>query len=415
MNSSITYVFMVVTFLTALLALVTAGLMSVALRLSKPRQDEQSHENMAHELQRLKLAVHNVSDAVVVTGPYGHIEFVNPAFEHFTGYSMDAVLGLHYPGFVADHHGKTMCETLPDHMFQKRQWTGAFTQKNKHGNDVEGRILISPVKGESGEIINYVVVKQDLTEQKKLESIAEAENLMNNSGYIFSSIRHEIANPLNSLKMTLAVLEKNSRSFSRGTISEFTSRALAEVSRIEYLFEMFKSYNSYEKPNGTPARIDRFIERFTCLVEGDFADKGIDIKKEIPPGEHWACTDIRAMHQIMLNLFTNAADAVAGVDSPEIRVVLKPMASCMDISIEDNGCGMTDGEMRTVFQPFCTSKPKGTGIGLAIVKRMLSELNSGILIKSEKNRGTTVSVHLPLCTPSAQRDAEHENPASLHH
>ncbi|WP_236892682.1 two-component system sensor histidine kinase NtrB [Desulfoluna limicola] len=370
---------------------------------------------MAHELQQLKLAVHHVSDAVVVTDSCGHIQFVNPAFEHLTGYSGDAVLGLYYPGFVTEHHGKTMCDTLPDQMFQKRQWIGDLKQKNRLGNDVEGRISIFPMTKENGDIINYVVVKQDLTQQKKLESIAEAENLMNNSGYIFSSIRHEIANPLNSLKMALSVLGRNSHVFSRDTISEFTSRAMAEVSRIEYLFDMFKSYNRYEKPKGIPTRIDLFLERFTSLVEADFAEKGIEIKKEIPPGEHWACTDVRAMHQVMLNLFINAADAVSGADCPEIRVVLKPMASCMDISIEDNGCGMTDDEMKTLFQPFCTSKPKGTGIGLVIVKKMLSELNSGILIRSEKDRGTTVSIHLPLCSPSADRRSKHENPDSSYH
>jgi C4-dicarboxylate-specific signal transduction histidine kinase len=174
---------------------------------------------------------------------------------------------------------------------------------------------------------------------------------------------------------------------------------MAEVLRIEYLFDMFKSYNRYEKPVGIPVRIDQFIERFTSLVEADFAEKGIEIKREIPSGEHWACIDLRALHQVMLNLFTNAADAVAGADHPEIRVALKARRSCMEMAITDNGCGMTDGEMKTLFQPFCTSKPKGNGIGLAIVKKMLSELHCGILIHSEKNKGTTVSVHIPLCPP----------------
>ncbi len=406
MNSSIPYVFMIVASLTASLAMMIAGLLGIALRLSKtgaghPPQEGRTSENekMAHELQRFKLAVHHVSDAVVVTDSHGHIEFVNPAFEHFTGYPMAAVLGVYYPGFVVDHHGETLCSTLPEHMLKQSQWKGDLKQKNRHGRDVEGRISIFPIKEENGAIINYVVVKQDVTEQKKLESIAEADNLMNNSGYIFSSLRHEIANPLNSLKMTLSVLEKNSRGFSRDNILDFTRRAMAEVVRIEYLFDMFKSHNRYEQPVGIPVRIDQFIERFTSLVEADFAEKGIEIKKEIPSGEHWGCIDLRALHQVMLNLFTNAADAVVGTDHPEIRVVLKPRASCMDISIKDNGCGMTDDEMKTLFQPFCTSKPKGTGIGLAIVKKKLSELNCGILIQSEKNKGTTVSVHIPLCPP----------------
>lgn len=408
MNPSITYVFGIVVSLLALLASVTAGLVTLALRHSKTAPGRVPEaggspgvQQVGMELQKLKIAIHHVSDAVAVTDPFGCIQSVNPAFEQFTGYRRDAVIGRYYPEFVSEHHGETTGTASSAHPFQMRSWQGELKQTTKHGHEVEGRVIIAPVRTGEGAIAHYVVVKKDLTQQKKLETIAEAANLMNNSGYIFSSLRHEIANPLNSLKMVLSVLEKNSRDYSRDKIAEFVRRGMAELVRVEYLFDMFKHHNRYEKPIGIPARVDLFLGRFIALVTDDFAAKGIEIRKRIPVGEHWARIDVRALHQVMLNLFTNASDAVAGTGCPHICVALRPRPACMDISIEDNGCGMTEEEQKMLFRPFCTSKAKGTGIGLTIVKKTLSALNCGISIQSEKGRGTTVTIHLPLGASSA--------------
>ncbi len=171
-----------------------------------------------------------------------------------------------------------------------------------------------------GELSSTIVIIEDVTERKRMESIAAAANLMENFGYIFLGIRHELANPLNSIKMALTVLNKNLASYTRETIKEFVDRTLIETSRIEYLLKSLKNFNMYESLQIEEARLDHFLDNFISLVKEDFKNKGIEIKKIVAPNIKWGYIDTRALHQVLLNLMANAADALTNRSNPQIRI-----------------------------------------------------------------------------------------------
>ncbi len=246
--------------------------------------------------------------------------------------------------------------------------------------------------GEVGQVIQYCI---DITEKKRLESIAEAANLMDNLGYIFAGIRHEIGNPLNSVKMALAVLDKNLDRYPRQTIREFVGRSLGELSRVEYLLKALKNFSMFETPRMESVHMGTFMENFISLVEEDFSRKRIHIFLDVPPEDIFASTDHRAFHQVMLNVLTNAADALSKAERPMIDIKVDTLPGFVKIRVRDNGCGMTPEEQNNLFRPFFTSKPQGTGLGLVIVKKMLSKMNSTISITSEPSEGTAVTMTLP--------------------
>ncbi|MCP4213002.1 MAG: PAS domain-containing protein, partial [bacterium] len=93
---------------------------------------------------------------------------------------------------------------------------------------------------------NIIVINRNITENKRLESIAESVDMMKNLGYIFSGIRHEIGNPINAIKMTMSVLKKNISVFSKAKVLEYADRALTEINRVEYLLKSFKNFNMFE-------------------------------------------------------------------------------------------------------------------------------------------------------------------------
>ena len=242
------------------------------------------------------------------------------------------------------------------------------------------------------QVIHYCI---DITERKQLEAIAEAANLMENLGYIFSGIRHEIGNPVNSVKMALSVLSMNLDQYSKPVIQEFLQRAMGEISRMEYLLKSVKNFSMYETPNIEPVLLAPFIGNFIHLVEKDFAANGIRIKVKMPEKPLAVMTDDRTFHQVLLNLLTNAGDALKNTEHPEIQIVILEDSTFVQVQVIDNGCGMSENELSTLFRPFFTSKPQGTGLGLVIVKKMLSKMNSHIHVDSTPQQGTIVTLTIP--------------------
>ncbi|RME35227.1 MAG: hypothetical protein D6794_09770, partial [Deltaproteobacteria bacterium] len=103
---------------------------------------------------------------------------------------------------------------------------------------------------------------QDITHKSRLESIAQAVNTMDNLGFIFSGIRHEIGNPLNSIKMTASVLRRNLEQFSSTTIAEYIDRIYHETLRMEYLLKSLRSFSMFDKVDNRPQSLNHFLGRF---------------------------------------------------------------------------------------------------------------------------------------------------------
>jgi len=239
------------------------------------------------------------------------------------------------------------------------------------------------------------ILIRDITESARLESIAEAVNAMENITYIFSGLRHELGNPINSIKMTLSVLKKNLGRYSQTTVREYVDRTLAEISRVEYLLKSLKSFSMFENPIIQNVNLFEFMDLFQSLVVDDLEKNGIKINITLSPEAKWARADPRALQQVMLNLIANAADALESRDNPQIVISTVKKNGLFWIDVEDNGIGIPNEDQKNLFKPFYTTKPHGTGLGLAITRKMLTKMHSRIGIMSRKDVGTTVTISMP--------------------
>lgn len=241
---------------------------------------------------------------------------------------------------------------------------------------------------------NSIVLLSDITERRKMESVIEAANLTKNLGYVFSGIRHEIGNPLNSIKIALSVLQRNLEEYDKETIAEFLDRSLQEVARLEYLLKALKNYSLFERPIMENVSVFTFISDFIALIRNDFESNHIRIHTIVDEDDLAIWVDSRALHHIMLNLITNAMDALEHVKNPQISISTNSNNGWVNIKIDDNGKGIKESDKRNLFQPFFTSKTTGTGLGLVIVQKMLAAMNGKISIESYQSIGTTVTVTL---------------------
>ena len=131
------------------------------------------------------------------------------------------------------------------------------------------------------------------------------------------------------------------------------------------------------------------------MIKSDFSRKGIDIVLDAgTDGGYFAMFDPRALKQALLNLAANAADALAGISGPRVRLALLKLGGIPVVRVEDNGAGMDEGQMKNLFKPFNTTKKQGTGLGLVIVRKMVAKMGGEVKVTSVKDRGTTVDILL---------------------
>jgi PAS domain S-box-containing protein len=350
--------------------------------------------SIEEERARLASAVQSTAEAVAVTDTRGMIQYINPAFERITGYSKDEILGRDLHFLDSGRHGDAFYAQLREILARNGVWSGQFMNKKKDGSFYYEDCTISPIRAPSGEIVNYVSVRRDVTDKLRLESIAESVNAMENIGYVFSGVRHEIGNPINSLNAILTVLRSKLDTLSTEAVRDYLGRMSEQIGRVEYILRSLKSFNLYETQEPYTVQLSSFMDNFLMLIKNDFEKNGITIATTVEP-DLAVHADPRALQQIMLNVMTNAADAVRGGREPRIMITAGRSDGKIVISVQDNGQGITEEKMRDIFKPFYTTKAHGTGLGLVIVKKMLTHMRGAIDITSGPDAGTTVYMTIP--------------------
>jgi signal transduction histidine kinase len=243
---------------------------------------------------------------------------------------------------------------------------------------------------------------RDITNKARLESIAEAVETMNNIGYVFSAVRHELGNPINSVKAAVSVLRANLETYPIRTVGEYLDRIASEIGRVEHLLRSLKSFSLYERPALQRVDVSLFMEEFVRFIADDTRKSGITLETAVACN-CWAMCDPRALQQTLLNLHANASDALRAREGPELRVLLDRSEGLINIRVADNGHGIPEQEAENLFKPFFTTKDHGTGLGLVISRKLLAKMGGTIRVDSREGRGTTVHIALPESAPGLQR------------
>ena len=218
---------------------------------------------------------------------------------------------------------------------------------------------------------------------------------MDSIGYVFSGIRHEIGNPVNTAKLVLSVLREKLPTCSKDEACNNVETALEQLERVEFLLKSLRNFNMFEDMEITNISVPVYIEKFLDLAGRDFMNRGIEISSEIGPEVESVLADPRALQHVLLNIFSNAADALDGTERPKITIRARQLETVVFITVKDNGRGIPAAEIKNLFKPFYTTKPKGTGLGLVMIKKMMAKMNGEVEITSNEGSGTAVNLFLP--------------------
>jgi signal transduction histidine kinase len=294
----------------------------------------------------------------------------------------------------SDRHDEPFYQAIREAMLRDGRWQGRLVSRKKDGTQYFEDCTIATVRDQTGAVVNYVSIRRDVTERLRLESVAEAVNSMDSIGYIFAGLRHEIGNPVNSAKSILSVLEQKLDTAPSDRVRDYIRRAIVEVGRVEKLLHLFRTFSLFETPDLATLSTAAVFDDLFRLIEADFSTRGIALGREIGPGAEQLQGDQRALQQVLLNIVANAADALVGRPDPRIDISAAVSAGDVLISVRDNGKGLSEEEQRKLFLPFYTSKAKGTGLGLVIVRKLVSRMGGSIEFESRSGEGTTMNIHL---------------------
>ncbi len=292
-------------------------------------------------------------------------------------------------------------ERLKNELVQRTLTDGTINRELLKGRDGRYfRVISAPVLDGAGLRMRVLIIVEDVTtamrsqeELERMKQELEMAQRLNVLGELAASIAHEIRNPLNAMLQASDLLEGES------TLDVAQRRLLAVFKEeSKSLNDILSSYLMKAKPPEPQFAIwdlRVILEQVVSLLQADrsLADR-VAFTLDIPESVSPISLDASSIKQLFLNLFLNAIDAIKG--RGEIRVQIREMDDRILLHIHDNGCGIPKSLLPNIFKPFFTTKDKGTGLGLAVVKRIVDEHGWDVEVESEESVGTTFRLTIPL-------------------
>jgi PAS domain S-box-containing protein len=364
--------------------------------------DITERKNAEAELIRLGTAVEQAAEAVIMTDPGGVIEYVNPAFEAMSGYLRDEALGRDM-SFLHCGDDPGVFQRARRAVEGVGQWRGHLVCERGDGSTYEAESTISPVRDERGRVTNFVAVHRDVTEQMRLESQLRQTQKLQALGTLAGGVAHDFNNILTPIIGFAQLLLDGIDGPLSAEQCRDLERIVTGAVRAQDLVGQILTFARQVERRREPVCLGSIVEETLKLLRATLP-KTIEIRYPGATTTDLVVADPTQLHQVVLNLCTNAAHAIG--DGPgvlEVRLgeadagAASKIGPCVCLAVSDTGCGMAPEVLERIFEPFFTTKRpgEGTGMGLAVVHGIVESHGGKIFVTSEPGRGTTFRVLLP--------------------
>jgi PAS domain S-box-containing protein len=368
----------------------------------KIAEKEETIQHLTRELVDVKnfteSIIQSIGSGIIITEMNDTITYINKAGERILGYAKEELIGRPFNIFSLKEKQSATPSFLnnPDDLDTRKEgW-----MKKKDETEFPVGFTINNHLSIREERIGKIVVFRDLTSIYKIqEEILRMDRLVS-LGKLASGIAHELRNPLAGIKTTAQALgEEMSGDDSR---REYLHRITKEIDRLNDLLKTFFSFAKPQNLNLVYCHIKDIINEIIPFLIKEIADKGIRFIETYHPQLPKIKVDKTQMHQVFLNLFLNAIQAMP--NGGELTIEANPMISnslkevkqnFVKIVISDTGRGIPSQIVHKIFDPFFTTRSKGIGLGLSITYQIIKKHGGTIKVESQWEKGTSFVINLP--------------------
>ena len=249
----------------------------------------------------------------------------------------------------------------------------------------------------AGHQVGYAIILRDITESRRTaEKTIESERL-NALTLLAAGVAHEIGNPLNSLNIHLQLMERAARKLDgkeRDELEQSIKVARDEIGRLDSIVTQFLRAIRPSKPQLQPANINAIVAETLHFFAPEIEARDIVVESEPRSDLPLVQIDRDQMKQAFYNIIKNSFEAMKRRGILRIRTDMDD--SHVRVSFTDNGGGMSAEALSRVFEPYYTTKSRGSGLGLLIVRRIVREHGGELAIESAEGKGLTLTIRLPF-------------------
>ncbi len=244
--------------------------------------------------------------------------------------------------------------------------------------------------------VGHVMILRDITESRRTAQQTIESERLNALTLLAAGVAHEIGNPLNSLHIHLQLMERGVQNLDDGAKAELQQSidiARSEVNRLDSIVTQFLRAIRPSRPELRPENVNTIVEEAVRFFTPEIQDRDMVVEQEVRSDLPLLQLDRDQMKQVFYNVIKNSLEAIKRCGTLRIRTDRDD--THVLITFVDTGGGMSAENLSRVFEPYFTTKPSGTGLGLLIVRRIVREHGGELSIESSQDKGLTLTIRLP--------------------
>jgi two-component system, sporulation sensor kinase E len=348
---------------------------------------------LVQERGLLETIFQSIQEGVVVVDGMGRLEYANRAAEHLLGFSFEAVRGRPVAAYLRDIEWDRILRLDPS------EWSRLISHEIEVAYPERRFVsfyivpLSSPAAGEQGAML----ILRDVTHDRLHEAALIETERFNAIKLLAAGVAHEVGNPLNALGIHLQLLDRRIRALpspATEDLRELVTVARNEVGRLDLIISQFLRAIRPSKPKFTLAQVLSLLKESLVLLKQEVQDRQIEVQIESRETLPRIRVDRDQIKQVFFNLIRNAFQAMP--HGGMLTIALSATDRFLSIAFRDTGRGIRPEDFSRIFDPYYTTKPGGSGLGLMIVQRIVQEHGGQIKVASTPAHGTTFTVLLPL-------------------
>ena len=366
-------------------------------------------EREEKERMLLATACEQLEEGVAILDDQGVVQYLNPSLERIIGCDRSAMTGSNIRELGNGPEAGKIFGAMADAMEHKAVWSGRFTVgTGRDGSPFEIEMSVSPLRDNHGKITNYVFVSRDVSQEDLLEKQLRQAQKMEGLGTLAGGIAHDFNNILGAIiSCTEFALEDVPES---SPTREDLEHVLKASFRGKNLIKQILTFSRCSDEERHPVQAAPLVKECLKLLRSSLP-ANIEMRQNISLRSGMILADPTQIHQVIMNLCTNAAHAMrekgGTLDVSLSQVIVDPSTTaclqdiaagpCVKLTISDTGHGMDRKTIERIFDPFFTTKNRGegTGLGLSVVRGIVSSHGGAITVFSEPGAGTAFEVFFP--------------------